>query len=105
MNHFWPIKDIDDNKIIISCKFEVKMKTIILLVCIGFVALGSGEEVPKDPLPRCYCNDPINFPNLCYCDTNGYQVYLNTRITFQTDQNVSIYRFAVLDMLIAVRAA
>ena len=48
------------------------MKVIILLCLVILAVQGAPQEEPeKDPQCTCYSPD---FPNLCYCDINGFQV-------------------------------
>ena len=49
------------------------MKVIILLCLVILAVQGAPQEEPeKDPQCTCYSPD---FPNLCYCDINGFQVH------------------------------
>eukprot|EP00093_Oithona_nana_P003270 03270.XXX_550_172_1 [CDS] Oithona nana genome sequencing. len=48
------------------------MKVIILLCLVILAVQGAPQEDPeKDSQCTCYSPD---FPNLCYCDINGFQV-------------------------------
>ena len=48
------------------------MKVIILLCLVILAVQGAPQEEPEKD-PQCTCYSP-EFPNLCYCDINGFQV-------------------------------
>merc|ERR1712008_605784 len=69
------------------CTLVTKMRFISVLIVSLIIVINvygsQSQKVLDVPVPGkisqhasgyCYCNDQMNFPQLCYCDDLGYQV-------------------------------